>query len=146
VSPSLATDGSNVVPIREVVDEDCPLIHPGEYLATYVRHTGVRIFGRPKVRVDLRLIVHPDVLLSRWYSVSDYRGGRVKASRCCDIARELSVVLGKRVRCDRIPVTALNGMLVRVLVNTVTKDHRQVRLADVNRYSGIQKLIGRGDL
>lgn len=144
VTSSLAKE-SNVVPIREMANEDCPLITPGEYLATYVQHTGVLVFGCPKVRVDLRLIVHPNVVLSRWYRVADHRG-RVRASRHSDIVRELSAVLGRRERCDRIPINALQGMLVRVFVNTVTKDHRQGRLADINRYSTIEKLIGRGDL
>lgn len=145
MSASPAAHESNVVPIREMATEDCPLIAPGEYLATYVRHAGVLVFGCPKVRVDLRVVVYPDVVLSRWYRVSDHRG-RVRASRHSDIVRELSAVLGRRQRCDRIPINALQGLLVRVLVTTVTRDHRQGRLADVNRYSTIEKLVGIGDL
>jgi hypothetical protein len=142
---STASLESNVVPIRELADEDLRLVTPGEYQATYVRHVGTVVFGCPKVRVDLRLIVHPDIVLSRWYRVSDYRGNRVKASRHSDIVREVSAVLGRRERCDRIPVTALQGLLVQVLVSTVAKDHRQKRIAEVNRYSSIERIIKRVD-
>lgn len=142
---SVANLESNVVPIREFDNEELPLVTPGEYQATYVRHQGVVVFGSPKVRVDMRLIVHPDIVLSRWYRVSDHRGSRVKASRHSDIVREISAATGRRVRCDRIPVNALQGILVRVTVRTVTTDYRQSRLADINRYSGIEKLIERVD-
>jgi hypothetical protein len=140
---SIGLSASNVIPIREADDEELPLVTPGEYLATYVRHAGVVAFGSAKLRLDMRLIAHPDIVLSRWYQVSDYRGGRVKASRHRDIVREVSAVLGRRVRWDRIPVNALQGMLVRVLVSTVTHDHRQERLAEINCYSRIKKLIDR---
>jgi hypothetical protein len=145
VTVSLATHASNVVRIRELGDEDLALVAPGEYLATYVRYVGGLVFGCAKVRVEMRLIAHPDIVLSRWYRVTDYRGNRVKASKHSDIVRELSAVLGRRVRCDRIPINDLQGILTRVFIGTVAKDHRQVRLADVNRYSSIAKLIERVD-
>jgi len=143
VSAANPRPASNIIPIREMAYEDLLLVSPGEYQATYVRHQGALVFGCPKVRVDLRLIVHPDIVLSRWYRVSDFRGGRVKASRHSDIVRELSAVTGRRVRCDRIAIGELQGMLVSAAVRTVATDFRQSRLADINKYSSIEKLIGR---
>lgn len=136
---------SNVVQIGELADEGLPLVPPGEYLATYVRHAGVTVFGCPKVRVDMRLIEHPEIVLSRWYQVSDFRGGRVKAGRHSAIVRELSAVLGRRVRCDRLPLSGLQGAIVRIVVRTVTCDYRQRRLADINKYSSIDAITERAD-
>lgn len=118
-------------------------VSPGEYLACYSRHAGTVVFGSPKLRLDMRLVEHPDIVLSRWYRVQDSRGGRIRASRHSDLVRELSAVLGMRVRADRVPVTQLKGLVVRIDVQTIMTDYRQQRLADVNQYSGIARLIER---
>ena len=137
--PSLSAVGDIVA--LPVSGDDLVRVTPGEYAASYVRHAGVTVFTSPKVRVDLRLLTHPDLILSRWYRVTDYRGGRIRAGRHSDIVRELSAVLGRRVRHDRISVTALEGVVVNVEVCDVIQDRKQRKLAEVNRYSVVSRLL-----
>jgi hypothetical protein len=132
----------NVIPLA-VPDEDIVRLTPGEYAAVYVRSSGMTVFKSAKVRVDFHLLDHPELILSRWYRVKDYRGGRIKAGRHSDIVRELSAVFGRRVRYDRISVGALENMVVRVEVRDVIEDRKQDKLAEVNRYSVISRLVGR---
>lgn len=122
-------------------DIELVCIAPGEYDTVYVRHAGVTVFRTAKVRVDFRLLAHPGLLLSRWYRVQDFRAGRIRAGRHSDMVRELSAVLGQRLRHDRIPVGSLVGKVVRAHVCTVTVDSRQRQLAEVNRYSIIDRLL-----
>ena len=136
------TAADNVIPLA-IPDEDIVRLTPGEYAAVYVGYTSLIVFRSPKVRVDFHLLDHPELILSRWYRVKDYRGGRLKAGRHSDIVRELSAVLGRRVRHDRITVGSLENIMVRVEVRDVIEDRKQDKLAEVNRYSVISRLIGR---
>jgi hypothetical protein len=133
---------NNVITLP-VPEDDLVRVRPGEYMAIYVRHAGLVVFRTEKVRVDFRLAVHPDLILSRWYRVLSWRGGRVRAGRHSDIVRELSAVLNHRVRHDRIPVSALENVYVQVKVRDVVTDRKQDGLADVNRYSVISRLLAR---
>jgi hypothetical protein len=110
-----------------------------------VRSLAFKVFhGKAlKVQVDFRLIEHAQIVLPRYFPVTGYVGGRIRAGRHSDIVRELSVVLGRRVRADRIPISDLSGLLLDVLVRDVVTDHRQRPLAPVNRYSVIERLVGR---
>jgi len=138
------TPVSNVVAFKQSDGEDASTddlvgIPDGTYSAVYEQHRGLLIFRTPKVRVDFRLLEHPGLVLSRWYRVEDFRHGRVSACSSSDIVREISDVLGRRIRRDQIPVGALEGVIVKIQVRTVTKDRIQRPLAEVNRYS----IIGR---
>jgi hypothetical protein len=139
--PPIANPASNIISLRALADDDLPIVAPGNYLATYVRHHGTVVFASAKVRIDMRLVEHPEIMLSRWYRVSDYRGGRVRSGRHSDIVRELSAVLARRVRADRLPIDLLKNIFVRVAVRTVSTDHKQQLLDVVNRYSSIARLI-----
>jgi len=124
-------------------DPEAPaLISEGDYQAIYKTHKGVSVFGTAKLCVWMRILEHPDIVLQRWYRIQDYRGGRVRAGQHSDLVRELSAVLDRRVRPDRIPITSLADKIVRVSVSTVMRDGSQNELAKVNRYSVISKLIG----
>jgi hypothetical protein len=139
---------TNVIPLPGATD-DLVRIEPGDdYTAFYIRHVGMRIFGglrtpTLKVRVDFRLVEHPNLILARWYRVHNYAGGRIRASAHGDLVREISAVLGTRVRPDRVPMSLLEGIIVRVSVHDVVNDHRQERIAEVNRYSIIGRLLGK---
>jgi len=135
-----AAENVVVLPVQET---DLVRVAPGEYPVIYVRHVGCTVFRTLKVCVDFRLLEHPDLILSRWYRVKDLRGGRIRASRHSDIVRELSGVLGRRLRHDRIPVSALEQIIVRAEVRDVVTDRKQDRLAPVNVYSVISRLVGR---
>lgn len=120
---------------------DPPRVLPGNYTALYVSHKGMTVFRTPKVCVYFRLLEHPEIVLRRWYRVSDHRDGRVRAPGSSDIVREISAVLGQRVRADRIPVASLAGVMVRIEVKTVTADGKQRALAAVNQYSCIERVL-----
>lgn len=129
--------------VAEAPVDEPALVAPGEYSAVYVRHKAGVVFRTPKLRVDFRLVEHPDIVLQRWYRIEDFRGGRIRAGRHSDAVREISAVLGRRVRHDRIPVSALADIAVGVVVTTVTKDSSQRAIAAVNRYSVIARLLER---
>lgn len=139
----MSATAHNVVVLDDYRDSEPELVTvpPGDYEGVYIRHACVKIFRTPKVRVDFKLLEHPGITLSRWYRASHNRG-RISSGKSSDIVRELSAVLGYRVRGDRIPVCDLAGRVIRVKVKTVTADSRQNKLADVNRYSVISQLIG----
>ena len=118
-------------------------VSPADHMALYAGHQGMLLFRTPKVRVDFTLLAHPGIVLSRWYRVSDYRAGRVRAGRHSDIVRELSCVADQRIRSDRIAVTLLERIRVLVRVRDVVRDHRQHELAV--RYSVIERVLGRAD-
>lgn len=132
---------SNVISLPEA-DADCLRLTPGEYTAVYVRHAGMNIFRSIKLRIDFRIVEHYGVILPRWYRVTDCRGGRIRADRHGDLVRELSTALRRRVRHDRVPVTLLADMLLRVSVRDVIVDRKQQALADVNQYSVVDRLLG----
>jgi hypothetical protein len=131
-----------VVALDDYRELDLVCIKPDDYDSVYVRHVCLRIFRASKVRVDFRLLAHPGITLSRWYRAEHSRG-RISAGKSSDIVRELSAVLGRRVRRDRIPLSDLAESVVRVSVVTVTSDSRQHELAPINRYSVISKLVSK---
>jgi hypothetical protein len=101
------------------------------------------VFGVPKLCVEFRLIEHLELLVPRWYCVRDFRAGRVIATRHSDLVREVSAVLGSRIRQDRVPVSSLADVPVRVEVRDVVTVRRQAPLAKVNQYSVIASILGR---
>lgn len=144
---SAASDNALGSPADGDDDNDQALarVQPGRYTAIYVRHEGMLVFRQPKLRVTFRLFAHPDLLLPRWYRVIGYRGGRVSARSQSDLVREISAVLGARVRPDRIPVASLANVPVIVLIRTVTNDREQNALAAVNHYEVIQRVEGKAE-
>jgi len=144
-----AASMTNVIKLDNYRSEGEPelfLVKPGEYLAAYIRHVPYRrMFGtaQQKLRYDFKLLESPGITLSRWYRVVQSRG-RITASNSSDIVRELSVVLGQRFRRDRIPVEGLTNKIVRVRVETVTKNRNQKNLHSINQYSVIAELLGLG--
>jgi hypothetical protein len=144
----LSATPDNVIPLAALThSDDQPLVAPGTYAAIYVGHYCAVVFknAATKVCLRMRLVEHADVVLERWYRVSDYAGGRIKANRSSDIVRELRDVLGRAVRHDRIPITALRGIYVFVDVRTVTVDRDQREITENNRYSVISRLIRKMD-
>jgi hypothetical protein len=136
------TATAKVVQLRDGLN-DFVLVRPGEYTAVYIGHKGCFIFRERKLRVDFRLVEHLDLVLQRWYRVVDYRGGRIRAIRSSDLVRELSAISNRRIRHDRIPIADFEGKVVRVEVRTVRTDSRQRKLATVNEYSVIARVLER---
>jgi hypothetical protein len=151
IDPSVGTwqngrpaDRGCAVSVAET-EAELPRLRPGKYTALYERHQGMNKYKTPKVRVDFRLLEHPGLVLSRWYRVSEYRGGRISAPHHSAIMRETCAVLGTRHRHDRIPIASLRDIQVSVEVGDVVMDGEQHELADVNRYSVIKRVLGRAD-
>jgi hypothetical protein len=132
---------SNVI-ILPTASDQLVLVNPGDYTAVYVSHAGMHFFKGSKLKVNFRLFEHPDLVLPRWYRVTNYKGGRISAPVHSDLVREVSAALNQRLRHDRIPVGSLAGVLVRVKVKTVTTDREQGSISAVNRYSVISRLEG----
>jgi hypothetical protein len=109
----------------------------------YADHVGYQIFRTCKLRVSFKLLEHPEIVLHRWYRVNTFKGRVSTRYPTSDLVRELSAVLGTRIRCDRIPVTLLANTPVQVEVKTVQQDHRQISLAPVNQYSVIARVRGK---
>ena len=140
------TGQSNVVAFPTAHQDEevvgLPLIAPGPYTATYVRHEGVQIFKVRKVRVLFRLLEHPGIELERWYLVQSFKG-RISAPVRSDIVCEVQAALGRKIRHDQVPLASLKGIVVAVTVKTVVINHRQREHKDVNRYSVIESMDGR---
>jgi hypothetical protein len=135
---------NNVIQLPTADTDTLILVKPGDdYTAVYVDHAGMHAFKTAKLRVNFRLLEHHDLVLPRWYRVTDYRKGRVSAPIHSDIVREISEALNQRVRHDRIPVASLANIAVHVTVTTVIRDSRPKPLAEVNRYSVISMVGAR---
>ena len=136
---------ATVIPLRPQSDE-LVLVVEGDYAARFVGYKRVTIFRTVKVRADFELVDYSTqtrrVIVSRWYRVSIGRDGRIRAGRNSAIVRELSAALGRRVRCDRVPIEALGDVdLLRIRVRTVKRDRDNEPLADVNLYSTVERLL-----
>lgn len=119
------------------------LLKPGTYLAVYVRHRGQFVFRQVKLRVDFRLVEHAEIVLPRWYRITGYKQRISAASAHSDIVREVSAVLGTRVRRDRIPLASLANVVVNVEVDTVKVDQKQELLHETGQYSVITRVKGK---
>jgi hypothetical protein len=91
----------NVVNFPTSTEDDgavgLPLVAPGTYTATYVRHECLQLFGAKKIRVLFRLLEHAGgVELERWYPVKAYKPWISAAKRAS--ARPPSVGPAKRAR------------------------------------------------
>jgi hypothetical protein len=133
----------NVVSLAPKGGSDLVRVDPGRYSAVYVKHRGLTIYRTPKVKVEFRLLAHPEVVLPRWYRVLDFRNGRISAPSHSDIVREISEVLGRRVRTDRLEVASLKDLVIAVEVEDVRVDRAQRSLAPINQYSRIARLCGK---
>jgi hypothetical protein len=137
---------SNVIPLSIVAQDAEPpaLLKAGEYGALYVAQSGLLHLSHGENCASIfRLMEHPDLILRRWYRVIDFRAGRIRGQQHSDIVREVSAALGVRIRHDRIPISLLQDVPVRIEIATVTRDRSQKDLATINQYSTIQRIIGR---
>lgn len=139
--------GVNVIDFPSAASDDglgLIRINPGQYHGTYVSHAGAIVFRRPKLRVLFRLFEYPELVLPRWYRVTSYDGARISAPMHSDLVREVSEVLGLRVRPDRVPVASMAGIQVSLLVRTVAADKDDNALAQVNCYEIISRVESEG--
>ena len=150
------TSNVRTLPRRAIEGEitfDCsnraPQVPAGDYDAIYVHHETKYIYQCPKVFVWFR-IVSPgpahNVMVYRAYRVralttKQGRNGGFKAARGSDIYHDLGRILDVRLRPDRVSATRLAGVVCRVRVRTVVKDHKQRAIPEWDHYSVIDRLL-----
>ena len=126
-----------------------PLIPMGDYDAIYVHHETKFIYQSPKVFVWFR-IVSPgpahNVMVYRAYRVralttKQGKNGGFRAARGSDVYHDLGHILNVPIRPDRVSATRLAGIVCRVRVRTVVKDHKQRAIPVWGHYSVIDKLL-----
>ncbi|TNC82774.1 MAG: hypothetical protein C9356_02580 [Oleiphilus sp.] len=131
--------------------DELPLLPPGEYevgfdcYETRFLHRGHKLVLWFKVAT---MGEHFGKRLPRYYNISRMLGkagknGKFRAGRKSDFVREFYSVIPKQIgRLDRIPMTALNNVLVRAKVKTVTNGYDQRPIPEPLQYSVIEELVG----
>ena len=109
------------------------------------------MFNTPKVFVHFEIVdlgPHHGLKLYRVFRVSELigkpgRNGRFKLKKRSDLFLELCrLYQNQRVRPDRISLRDLKGLILNVMVRTVTKDYRQKVLPEMLKYSVIGDVRG----
>ena len=127
-----------------------PLVPDGEYLARYHRHDTQRMFGTLKVFLHFEILdpgPYNGTRLYRAYRAVDVvhgkKGGRrFKLRPRSQLYLDLCRLYGGNHRRDRISLTALKSLVLRVRVRTVEKDYRQRPLPEALQYSVVGDLVG----
>ena len=132
-------------------ENDLVLITPGNYTAVYNSHKIARSFAG-KLVVFYR-IIEPgaafEKIVPAWYQVRviDPKKCSFSVRPLSKFARDWRVVFRHSPsRWDRIPMTALKGVLVTLGVRTVTTDHRQKRLDPMYHNSVIAQMLRRAEM
>jgi hypothetical protein len=147
---------TNVVPLPasnadiELDGKIWPLIPDGEYIARYHRHDTQRMFGTLKVFLHFEILdpgPYNGTRLYRAYRAVDVvhgkKGGRrFKLRPRSQLYLDLCRLYGGNHRRDRISLTALKSLVLRVRVRTVEKDYRQRPLPEALKYSVVGDLLG----
>ena len=127
-----------------------PLIPDGEYLAMYHRHDTKRMFGTLKVFLHFEIVdpgPYNGTKLYRAYNAVDVRHGKKRGRKFklrprSQLYLDLCRLYGGNHRRDRIGLTALKSLVLRVRVRTVEKDYRQRPLPEALQYSVVGDLLG----
>lgn len=149
---------NNITPIRDVkLDDivvealDTSLLPEGQYQVAYQYHETKVVFNTPKVFVHFEVTdlgEHHGVKLFRAFRVSELigkpgRNGCFKLKKRSDLFLMLChLYQNQRIRPDRISLRDLKGLILNVMVRTVTKDYRQKTLPEMLRYSVIGDVRG----
>ena len=152
---SNSDSNTNVVslPAQDDIELDgkiWPLIPNGEYLAMYHRHDTKRMFGTLKVFLHFEIVdpgPYNGTKLYRAYNAVDVRHGKKRGRKFklrprSQLYLDLCRLYGGNHRRDRISLTALKSLVLRVRVRTVEKDYRQRPLPEALQYSVVGDLLG----
>ncbi len=134
-----------------IVDDDLPLVLPGEYIIQYCRYSTWLMFGRsPKLVVEFKIIdddAYSGVVLKKYYNVKKLKGrhglnGNFIVTRKSNFMRDFFRVCPAYPpkRLDRIPMSRLEGIDMSGLVRTVTKGHDQKDIPEALQYSVIDEI------
>lgn len=134
-----------------IVDDDLPLVPPGEYALQYVQHRTWMMFRRcPKLIIEFAITdddMYSGVLLNKYYNVKKLKGkqgenGNFVVGRKSNFLREFYSVCPAYPpkRLDRIPMSRLEGIDIHGKVKTVTKGHDQKEIPEALQYSVIAEI------
>jgi len=134
-----------------IVEDDLPLIPPGEYIFRLAGYSTWLMFGRnPKLILEFTIVdseMYGGVTLNKYYNVKKFKGrsGRngnfvatPKSNFMRDFYRICPAYPPKRL--DRIPMSRLEGIDVRGKVKTVTKGYDQKEIPEPLQYSVIEEI------
>ena len=132
-----------------VVDDDLPLIIPGEYSLKFRGHSTWMMFGRkPKLILEFEIVddeIYSGVVLNKYYKALKGRQGRngnFAASRKSNFMRDFFRICTAYPpkRLDRIPMSRLEGVDILGTVKTVTNGHDQKLIPEPLQYSVFERL------
>lgn len=134
-----------------IIDDELPLIPPGEYVFRFVGHSTWLMFGRnPKLILEFAVAddeMYVGVILNKYYNVKNLNGrhgrnGNFIASRKSNFMRDFYRVCPAYPpkRLDRIPMTRLEGINILGKVKTVTTGYDQKEIPEPLQYSVITEI------
>jgi len=134
-----------------IIDDDLPLIPPGEYGFKFIGYSTWLMFGRnPKLIIDFLIVddeMYSGVTLKKYYNVKKLKGrygrnGDFTVSRKSNFTRDFFRVCPAYPpkRLDRIPMSRFEGIDICGSVKTVTKGHDQKEIPESLHYSVIREI------
>jgi len=134
-----------------IVDDELPLIPPGEYIFRFVGYLTWLMFGRsPKLVIEFAIAdneMYSGVILNKYYNVKKLKGrqgrnGNFVATQKSNFMRDFFRVCPAYPpkRLDRIPMSRLEGIDIKGQVKTVTKGHDQKEIPEPLQYSVISEI------
>ena len=135
-----------------IIDDDLPLVPPGEYCLQFVSYSTWLMFGRnPKLILEFVITdseIYQGIKLNKYYNVKKLKGKRGRngsfiASRKSNFMREFFRVCPAYPpkRLDRIPMSRLEGITILGNVKTVTKGYNQKDIPESLQYSIIAEIF-----
>lgn len=126
-----------------------PLVPAGVYSAVFLHHETATAFNVPRAFLHFKIVTpgeHMGQILYRAFRVKSTsgkqrKGAAFKVSRNSDYVREMVTVLNYSGRLDRLSPIMLRGLVLRVQVAEVTRDHKQRVIPPALRYSVIRNLL-----
>ena len=134
-----------------IIDDDLPLVPPGEYAFQFVGCRTWMMFGRsPKLILDFSIADHEmytGVILKKYYNVKKLRGkhgrnGNFTVGRKSNFLRDFFRICPAYPpkRLDRIPMSRLDGIDIHGKVKTVIKGSDQKEIPESLQYSVITEI------
>lgn len=128
-----------------------PLIPSRIYRVAYVEHETKFYFNSPKVVFRFRILdlgSEFGTILERYYNVAKFvgkpgRGGKFEPSAGGDFVIEFLRCFDHLVkRIDRLPLSLFQTSILKVRVDTITKNSIQRKLPEKLQYSKIAEILG----
>jgi hypothetical protein len=130
-------------------EHDLVRVEDGTYDLAYSSHSLCGAYGG-RLAVNFTIVTTGSqsfgAAVTAWYAVTmlDRKRGTFRASKHSKFARNWRTIFGHGVnRWDRVPMTALKGVIVKAELRTVIEDHDQQKLDPSNQYSVVARVLGR---